>query len=146
MAEVKALKSVSDFAERHGFVTNCHRRSMKCTLGEYAGQYRHALPRVAATDCPSAPRGERALSKTRVLGPCQPRAPSCRHHWQTLSAWLSVQVVPGLTAGVMAWSAPSPWPRCRPLGAVIHQRAQHQRYPRHAPQTHCVASTNTPAR
>ena len=56
LAEVKALKPVEYFAERHGFFTNFHSRAMKCKLGEYAGKYSHAMPSVSAPDCPRAHR------------------------------------------------------------------------------------------
>jgi len=146
LAEVKALKSVEYFAERHGFFTNFHSRVMKCKLGEYAGKYSHAMPSVSAPDCPRAQRWERALSKTRGMGTCQPRAPSFLHNGQTLSALMSVQLVTVITACVLAWSAPSPGKRCRPLGALLQHRAQPQSYPRTAPQTKGAASTKQTAR
>jgi hypothetical protein len=77
MAQVKALKSVEDFAARHGFFTHGPSRSMQCQLGEYAGTSSNAMPRVSATAWTSAQRWERAWSRTTGLGTCQPRAPSC---------------------------------------------------------------------
>src|SRR5215467_3817326 len=104
------------------------------------------MPSVSATDWTSAQRGERALSKTRVIGTCKPRAPSFLSNWQTLSALIYVKLVPVITSCVMAWSAPSTLNRCRPLGALIQPRAKHQRDPRNAPQTKCAASTKKTAR
>lgn len=119
---------------------------MKCTVGAYAGKYSHAMPSVAATAWTSAQRWERAWSKTRVIGTCQPRAPRFRSHGQTLSAWLSVPVGTVSTAWGMAWSAPSPGNRCRPLGALLQHRAPHHSDPSNAPQTTGAASTKKTAR
>src|SRR5262252_4255453 len=104
------------------------------------------MPSVSATDWTSAQRGERALSKTRVIGTCQPRAPSFLSNWQTLSALIYVKLVTVIPSCVMAWSAPSTLNRCRPLSALIQPRAKPQRYPRNAPKTKCAASTKKTAR
>src|SRR5512138_3500601 len=51
-----------------------------------------------------------------------------------------------MTSWVIAFSAPRPLKRCRPLGALIQHRAKPQRYPRKAPKTKWAASTKKTAR
>lgn len=104
------------------------------------------MPSASATDWTSAQRWSRALSKTSVRGTCQSIAPSFRSNWQTLSALLEVRLVTVLTSYVIAVRAPRTLKRCRPLGALIPQRAKHHREPSNAPKTTWAASTKKTAR
>jgi hypothetical protein len=65
---VKASESASYLEDKHCFLTNFHKRSIRFKLGEYDGKERSAICRNAASSCTTVHFCYLALSNTSVRG------------------------------------------------------------------------------